>query len=248
MHAYRDAIRRSSGAYVLYPGVDNEPLKRTEYHEVLPGVGAFVLRPTENGQAATGSVTALHRFLDDALDHVAAQGTSQERSDFWTQAAYREREVIRLTPQPGLTQPPADTQVLLGFVRNQEHWDWVTRTGLYNLRADDRPGAIGLESPELAAELVLLYSTVPSAVRLSDSTRRLHIKSADELVASGYPSPGGNRYCCIELGPDRPGTSSTRLDLDRVLELARRGRPRDLWAAPTVVTWTQLAADAEVAT
>ena len=46
MHAYRDAIRRTAGAYVLYPGGDAELNRRpfTEYHELLPGLGAFVLR------------------------------------------------------------------------------------------------------------------------------------------------------------------------------------------------------------
>src|SRR5439155_4465652 len=33
MHAYRDAIRRSAGAYVIYPGTEKEI--RQEYHELL---------------------------------------------------------------------------------------------------------------------------------------------------------------------------------------------------------------------
>ena len=37
MHAYRDAIRRSVGAYVVYPGSENETFR--EYHEILPGLG-----------------------------------------------------------------------------------------------------------------------------------------------------------------------------------------------------------------
>src|SRR5690606_8806426 len=49
MHAYRDAIRRSSGAYVIYPGDENQVLYR--YHEILPGLGAFALRPGRDGEA-----------------------------------------------------------------------------------------------------------------------------------------------------------------------------------------------------
>ena len=44
MHAYRDAVRRTSGAYVLYPGTDDhaeKPLRK--YHEVLARSGC--LRP-----------------------------------------------------------------------------------------------------------------------------------------------------------------------------------------------------------
>ena len=48
MHSYRDAIRRSAGAYVIYPGDDDPSVREqfTEYQELLPGLGAFVLRPT----------------------------------------------------------------------------------------------------------------------------------------------------------------------------------------------------------
>ena len=54
MHAYRDAIRRSAGAYVIYPG-DEQRTPFMEHHEVLPGLGAFPLRP-----APTGPVGAAH--------------------------------------------------------------------------------------------------------------------------------------------------------------------------------------------
>ena len=69
MHAYRDAIRRSAGAYVLYPG-DHHQIPFTEHHEVLPSLGAFVLRPAEHETLGTSQ---LEQFLRDVLDHVADQ-------------------------------------------------------------------------------------------------------------------------------------------------------------------------------
>lgn len=45
MHAYRDAIRRTEGAYVLYPGPLSGDHMWTEYHEIIPGLGAFAVRP-----------------------------------------------------------------------------------------------------------------------------------------------------------------------------------------------------------
>src|SRR5207253_6232994 len=57
MHAYRDAIRRSAGAYVLYPGDSDEQC--TKFHELLPGLGAFGLRPASDGNSiGTESLTA----------------------------------------------------------------------------------------------------------------------------------------------------------------------------------------------
>src|SRR5690606_36263540 len=39
MHAYKDAIRRTGGAYVLYPG--GRSIKQKGFHEIIPGLGAF---------------------------------------------------------------------------------------------------------------------------------------------------------------------------------------------------------------
>ena len=45
MHTYNDAIRRTIGSYVLYPGNINHADKGNKvfslYDEILPGVGAF---------------------------------------------------------------------------------------------------------------------------------------------------------------------------------------------------------------
>src|SRR5207237_3509490 len=78
MHAYRDAIRRSAGAYVLFPGTST-PRSFREYLELIPGLGAFPLRPGDDSGRA-----ALRRFIDDVLLHAADQATAEERKRFWT--------------------------------------------------------------------------------------------------------------------------------------------------------------------
>ncbi|QCI98845.1 DUF2357 domain-containing protein [Agrobacterium larrymoorei] len=45
MHAYRDAIRRSEAAYILYPGESGGDDSFEIYDEILPGLGAISLRP-----------------------------------------------------------------------------------------------------------------------------------------------------------------------------------------------------------
>lgn len=67
MHAYKDAIRRSSGAYIIYPGVNDGSRPYhvwTEFHEVLPGLGAFCVRPDATCSA---SEATLRKFLLDVL-------------------------------------------------------------------------------------------------------------------------------------------------------------------------------------
>ena len=47
MHTYNDAIRRTVGSYVLYPGdFDSNTKNYRLFEEVLPGVGAFAIKPS----------------------------------------------------------------------------------------------------------------------------------------------------------------------------------------------------------
>jgi hypothetical protein len=49
MHAYKDAIRRTGGAYVLYPGEGKDDPFRG-FHELIPGLGAFVIKPNKDNK------------------------------------------------------------------------------------------------------------------------------------------------------------------------------------------------------
>lgn len=73
MHSYRDAIKRSYGAYVLFPGTDNR--RWQTFGEILPGLGAFAMRPSEGG-AAQGS-EKLREFLDDLVVHLCERSTKR---------------------------------------------------------------------------------------------------------------------------------------------------------------------------
>lgn len=49
MHTYKDAILRTEGAYVLYPG-SRDGIFKVNNEEPIPSVGAFPLNPGENGK------------------------------------------------------------------------------------------------------------------------------------------------------------------------------------------------------
>ena len=147
MHTYRDAIKRTAGSYVLYPGQEPDPSRSRfeRYHEILPGIGAFALRPTATGSTSAETEKVLQQFTTDVIDYVSSRGTGLERADFWTQRTYAKRPET-VPPTTALTAPPADTLVLIGFVKSEAHWAWIEQTRLYNLRADDRPGSVDLSS------------------------------------------------------------------------------------------------------
>lgn len=67
MHAYRDAIRRSGGAYVLYPGRD-APQIMYQGVGVVPSLGAFGILPSRNGQPE--GMSALAAFLERVVGEV----------------------------------------------------------------------------------------------------------------------------------------------------------------------------------
>ena len=51
MHTYKDAIRRTAGAYILYPGTEGQ-YTRSGFHELIPGLGAFSIRPSKANSGA----------------------------------------------------------------------------------------------------------------------------------------------------------------------------------------------------
>jgi len=241
MHAYRDAVRRSAGAYVLYPGSDDNPERKLpKYHEILPGIGAFVLRPTSDGRGAGPGVGALARFIDDVIDHLAARGTSRERSGFWEDTSYEgwsEKKENRVDAVLHSQRPPADVPVLLGFVRNEAHRQWIRTTGLYNLRSDGRKGSVGVRSPELSVDLVVLYNPNWDKAEVFRATGFVALKTKDQLIESGYPNPGSDLYLCLELGGP---VDAIALAGNAASLLAREGRARPEWGAPRVVSWLDI--------
>ncbi len=90
MHAYRDAIKRSQGAYVLYPGRANAAVKLKGFHEILPGLGAFGVAPDENGVAQ--GLESLEKFLDEVLAHLGNRTTAQERVSYHIAESYTLKE------------------------------------------------------------------------------------------------------------------------------------------------------------
>lgn len=65
MHTYNDAIRRTVGSYVLYPGdFDSETKNYRLFEEVLPGVGAFAIKPSIQAD----SENALKNFITEIIE------------------------------------------------------------------------------------------------------------------------------------------------------------------------------------
>jgi uncharacterized protein len=231
MHAYKDSIRRSGGAYVVFPGSgEGVGGLRKEHDELLPGVGAFRLVPAEAGTPIGWEAIRAH--LNNVLEHYASTATKDRRTRYWTNRAYQ-------GPIPSLTgrgsrnsRPPADIHVLLGYVQKKQA-DWIQRTAYYNLRAGTRKGAVAMDGPELSCELVVLWGDA-IGVKVRRVIGGPEVWSRARMLESGYPDPN-EAYFGVPLGEE---VEIGEFDLLRVKQLAL-GRARDEYG-PAVVSLLDL--------
>ncbi len=204
MHAYRDAIRRSAGAYVIYPG-DEQRTPFMEHHEVLPGLGAFPLRPGATGPVGTA---ALDRFLAEVIDHVADRATQHERSRFWRTVIHR-RVPMRSDKDrrlPALSVPPSDAPVLCGYLRGQAAPP-MGRPQRALQRSCGRPSRLQLQPMPTSCARSTSCFTVPACGRpCGHESGAWFVQSQDEMLTLGYPNPRGRVYLCcpVERRDDEP--------------------------------------------
>ncbi len=157
MHTYRDAIRRTAGAYVLYPG--SEKSQKQGFHEVLPGLGAFAISPSKSNNGSE----ALKKFLNEVVEHFMNRASQREKISLKTYEIYKEKKSSNLNenlPEPfGLNRNliPDETFVLIAYYR-KENWSWIVKNGLFNTRAGSRRGSLRLGPSEAGAKYILLHT------------------------------------------------------------------------------------------
>ena len=166
MHAYKDAIRRTGGAYILYPGNIKEEIHKG-FEEIIPGLGAFCLSPGHDND----QVTAIKSFLEEVVDHFANRTTKREKAAIAVHGIYEQgsTKFYESFPEPYLTAMfPDDVLVLVGCYKNDDHLYWILKENKYNIRfGGPRQGAISLEDNYLNARYLLLYNyNDPSAIRV----------------------------------------------------------------------------------
>jgi len=228
MHAYRDAIRRSAGAYVLFPGTLG-PRRFREYAELIPGLGAFPLRP-----GSDAGLSALRRFIGDVLLHAADQATAEERSRFWLSRVFHGSSGSETGHVVDfLDRPPADTAVLLDHVSDERLWRWTDQTQQYVVRLGGEARGISFRAEELAAPLILLFG-IGRALIFERHGAWTVVDEGDLLVLNHpVPSDGPGLLCQLVPVPEQPFWLS---ELPLADVLARSRRPGE----PVLTEWSRL--------
>ncbi|MCB5264638.1 MAG: DUF2357 domain-containing protein [Candidatus Cloacimonetes bacterium] len=202
MHAYRDAIRRTAGAYVIYPG--DTILNKRGFHEVIPGLGAFTLNPGFRDL----DEEAIRSFMKDVAGHLLNRATQREKIALKTYEVYKDvKSKSVYAPMPVLTgvnrgMIPDEIYVLVVWYKDFYHKRWVEQSGYFNVRTGLKRGSLAI-TPQLAGtKYLLLHSTNElksgNIYRLKDEGPK--IWSKDDLIQRRYPhAPSADFYLVFSL-------------------------------------------------
>ena len=205
MHAYKDAIRRTGGAYVLYPGTEKKEIRG--FHEIIPGLGAFAINPTE----FNNGINELSKFIDLVIDHLIDRASQRENISNKARLIYKEnKEDNNYLHEPlpeyvnGKKLIPDDTFVIVGYSTTPQRFRWYEESKKYIFRMDDEKGSLIFTNEVVNAKYLLLRKsgekTASDFYKITSSGPKVY--SNTHLDSLNYP-PTTNRpkpyYLSIEI-------------------------------------------------
>lgn len=188
MHAYKDAIRRTSGAYVLYPGTEKkDPIRG--FHEIVPGLGAFSIRPGHWQQDSY----YLKQFLAEVKAHLMDRTSQREKLSYFDHDIHlkpNESMVMESMPEPvGDNRDflPGEETVIVAFYKDERHLNWILENHQYNMRAGFDKGSLSLENDIINARYILLYNDREATHLIRRKKEGPKVYTRAQLVKMGYP-------------------------------------------------------------
>ncbi len=232
MHAYKDAIRRTAGAYVLYPGEGkNEPFRG--FHELIPGLGAFVIKPSRDDKDK-------QQFKDFIRQIVA---------NFNDRASQREYAAVKIhdihKKHKGdfdtLNEPlpeyigsqkliPSETFVLVGYYKDETHLRWIEEQGLYNVRYGEK---YSLTPNEIDAKYLLLYSENQKEstlfFKLKHHKTKVYSKSELKEILKYKSEPSQDMYLIYQIESEcEKEFTGLKIELSSIIDSGIRFRPKSV--------------------
>ncbi len=204
MHAYKDAIRRTVGAYVLYPG--SKAYKRRGFHEIVPGLGAFPISPSQSDSG----LDAIREFINEVVQHFCDRASQRERLSYHRYDIHKSTQtdndkVNEMMPEYAVNSklrstPPAEATVLVAYY-NKDQYKWIKDEGLYNIRLDGK-GLKIYGSKEAGATYLLLRTSgntkTSNMWEIVGAAPKMMTK--DALIKSGYPrKPSCENYLVYSI-------------------------------------------------
>jgi len=224
---------------VLYPGT--KPENKIGFHELIPGLGAFPVRPSV---IATG-IAELKQFILEVVHHVQNRASKREQLSYRIYDIHKSTDDFTVRDQMPecydngkRVLPPGDTSVLIGYYKDADHYRWIEKNGLYNVRINSSRGSIRIDALIAEASYLLLHTVAElkafSIWKIKEKGPRIFSKEA--MSKTGYSSPSGDYliYKVEEVTDD--SFNNAVWDL-RKLQAYEGGRKS---AYPFAVTLTEL--------
>lgn len=202
MHAYKDAIRRSGGAYILYPGAKEKPFRG--FHEIIPGLGAFSVNPSSNND----EINELSKFIDLIIEHLLDRTSQREKLSNETYRIFKEpksdNEMLHESiPEYIETEKinPDEIFVMIGYYKSNEQLEWILKTNLYNFRTGTDNGSLPLSDENINAKYLILHGPDNLVTNKIHKLKSVGPKifSQNDLIKKNYPNPKGELYLVYEI-------------------------------------------------
>jgi predicted component of viral defense system (DUF524 family) len=236
MHAYKDAIRRTGGAYVLYPG-EGEDKPFRGFHELIPGLGAFVIKPNKDEKDKEHLKTFIKKVIANFIDRASQREHTaikvydihkQEKKDYLDDG-FTANILNELLPEYVSNKKliPSETYVLVGFYKDETHLSWIKDKGLYNVRYGVK---YALSANEIGAQYLLLYSKYQTEstlfFKLKINGTKVYTKSELENDLKYKSAPSQEMYLVYKLEEEcEKEFSNLNIDLLKIDGLGEDKRP-----------------------
>lgn len=220
MHAYKDAIKRSAGAYVLYPGTKNsEPFQN--FHEIIPGLGAFAISPRNT------NVSYFLKFVDEVIENFLNRTSQRERMQHhrYQDLQHPSSSVFGDLPEPKDNDRtlPDETFVLVGYTRS-ENSDWINDKKLYPARIGAKThGSIILDSKVVSAKYLLSWNKEGQKFYRINTNEGIKIVTKEELTALEYNNPHHHNYMLYHLTEAESEFEGLAFDIEALNAEAYKG-------------------------
>ncbi|MBO4640040.1 MAG: DUF2357 domain-containing protein [Treponema sp.] len=158
MHTYNDAIRKTIGSYVLYPGISQEEKKFNVYDELLPGVGAFAIRPGDKKRTGEKQI---EKFISDVIVFKSYASSRQYRKEFFDNIIIKSPSTPLQDEKEALLKYESNKPIYImcGMIRN-DYIKYLNEKHILPRNADDK----GYKLINNTEELLFYYHAIKDNV------------------------------------------------------------------------------------
>jgi hypothetical protein len=241
MHAYKDAIRRTGGAYILYPG-DGEKEPFRGFHELIPGLGAFVIKPNKNEK----DKEHLKKFILKVVDNFIDRSSQREHTANKIYDIHKEKkddsDILKESLPEYINNSiliPNETFVLVGYYKSREQLNWIIKNKNYNFRTGTNKGSLNLNESIINAKYLILHGekelVSDKIYQLSETGIKIFSKL--DMIKKEYPNPNGELYLIFEIEKDVSNEfNNIQIDLRKIPDFKSNRNS----AKPYIISLTQL--------